>query len=110
MVVLRLGSLNLTIWPNEKISWALVQAFAARMWAVTDMGSTPGYSLTSVSPSGTELRVLLQLRGMVMREVKGNPVTRSPARGLRPKCWPEASSSRKFSDLDVNDARVVFKR
>ena len=95
-VVLRLGSLNLTMWSNEKISWAVVQAFAARMWALTDMGFTPGYSLTFVGPSGIELRVSLQVRGMVMRDVE-----ESRSRVRNPKRWPMVSSSRKHSDLDV---------
>ena len=34
---------------------------AARMWTLTDIGFTPGYSLTFVGPSGIELRVSLQV-------------------------------------------------
>lgn len=59
----RLGSLNLDMWSNEIIPWAVVQAFAAKMWAVTDLGFTPAYSLKFVSPSGTELRVWLEVIG-----------------------------------------------
>ena len=54
------------MWSNEEIPWAVVQAFAARMWAMTALGFTPGYSLTFVSPSGTELRVSLQVRGIAI--------------------------------------------
>ena len=54
------------MWSNEEIPWAVVQAFAARMWALTDLGFAPGYSLTFVSPSGTELRVSLHVDGMAI--------------------------------------------
>lgn len=37
------------------------------------MGFTLGYSLTFVSPSGTELRVSLQVRGTAIRQVVEKP-------------------------------------
>lgn len=65
-VVCRLGSLNLAMWSNDMIPWIVVQAFAGKMWAVTDLGLNPGYSLKFVSPSGPKLRVLLEVMGIAM--------------------------------------------
>lgn len=67
---------------NEKTPLALLQAFAARTRPVTDMAFTPGYSLTFVSPSGTELRVSLQVKGTAIRQVVEKPVM-----GPRLKRW-----------------------
>ena len=66
VVGVRLGSLNFAMWSNENIPWVVVHAFAAKMWAVTDLGFTPGYFLDFVSPSGTELRVSLGVTGMTI--------------------------------------------
>ena len=68
---------------------------------MTVIGFTSGYFLTFVCPSGTELRVSLQVRGMAMREVDGKSIMGSPAPGSRPERWPKASSSRRHSDLNV---------
>ena len=60
-IVITIGSFTLTLASNQKIPWALLQAFAARMWTLTGMGFTPGYTISFVSPSGTILRATLRV-------------------------------------------------
>ena len=60
-IVITIGNFTLTLASNQKIPWALLQAFAARMWTVTGMGFTPGYTMSFVSPSGTILRANLRV-------------------------------------------------
>lgn len=60
-VVLSFGEFKLTLSSNVLIPWALVHAFALKMWAVAGAGFTPGYTIDFTGPNGTVLRASLRV-------------------------------------------------
>lgn len=84
-IVITVGSFTLTLASNEKIPWALLHAFAARMWTISAMGFTPGYTITFESPNGTKLKATLSVEGFskdALNPSKGAPPPKpNPAPG-----------------------------
>ncbi|KAL6717374.1 hypothetical protein ACLMJK_005289 [Lecanora helva] len=76
-IMISFGDFSLTLSSDQKIPWALLQAFAARMWTLTGMGFTPGYTVSFVSPSGTSLRANLRVSGS-RGQVGGKPAAPKP--------------------------------
>ena len=60
---IKVGCFRLTLFSNQKISWALLKAFALRMWILAGLGFTPGYQINFVGPSGMTLRADLRISG-----------------------------------------------
>jgi len=60
-VFITIGSFTLTLSSDQKIPWALLHAFAARMWEITGAGFTPGYTILFRGPSGAVLRADLRV-------------------------------------------------
>ncbi len=74
-VVLSFGEFKLTLSSNVLIPWALVHAFALKMWAAAGAGFTPGYTIDFTGPNGTVLRASLR----VSREYREGSSSKPPA-------------------------------
>lgn len=79
-LVIGVGFFELTLSSNQPISWALLHAFAAKMWTVSGAGFTPGYTIQFLGPSGT---VFLKAQLLVSQAFGGSlpskPSTPKPA-------------------------------
>lgn len=81
VVVISIRGFRLTLSSNELIPWALVRAFALRMWTVSGAGFTPGCTIDFTGSNETVLRASLRVSGANRGSSSSKPLTPRPESG-----------------------------